>query len=358
MSEQGQMNSVRSTAQLAKTLGLSRWTVSRALNGHPGLNPQTVARIKETARTHGFAPSVLGRGLRSGRTNLVGICLPNIVDYFLTTKIAHLEKALQAQGLHPLLQIMNGEPGVENSALERFASMHCTGVVVIASKLKEADPGFRSLAASKIPVVHIDPLRSKASPSVSTDRHSAMVDALLHLHQLGHRRLVAAGISSETSYGKQRVSGLKAGCRKAGWIFQRDILILPPPAAPDDFAAGVLLAEEFQRTANDFSAILALNDRVASGMMRCLTEAGLHIPKDLSIVGYDNADFSPYATPSLTTIDPKVECLIERAVEMLMAGTSEATALVRPSFIERDSTGPALVFREKNRPASRLSRRN
>ena len=205
------MKSVRSTAQLAEMLGLSRWTVSRALNGHGGLDPRTVERIKETARAHGFAPSVLGRGLRSGRTNLIGICLPSIVDYFLTTKVAHLERILQAQGLHPLLQIVSGESGMENAVLERFGAMHCAGVVVIASQLEKTAPGHRSLVASGTPVVHIDPLRTSQQPSVSTDRRSAMADALLFLHRLGHRKLVAAGISAESSYGRRRIEGLKLG---------------------------------------------------------------------------------------------------------------------------------------------------
>lgn len=336
------MKSIRSTAQLAKILGLSRWTVSRALNGHPGLNPETVARIKETARIHGFAPSLLGRGLRSGRTNLVGVCLPNIVDYFLTTKIAQLERALQAQGLHPLLQIMNNEPAVENAALERFAAMHCAGVVVIASQSKAEDPGLRSLAASKIPVVHIDPLASNVRPAVSTDRASAMSDALLRLHRLGHRKLVAAGFSTSTSYGRQRARGLKAGCREAKWDFSRDIHILPLPEALDDFAAGALLAREYRQLAPSYSAILAINDRVAVGLMQGLAESGLRIPDDVSIVGYDNADFSPYTLPSLTTIDPMVENLIEKSVEMLLSSASPGpSALVRPVFIERASTGPA-----------------
>ena len=68
------------TAQLARLLGLSRWTVSRALNGHAGVDPRTAERIKEAARREGFSPSLLGSGLRSGRTNLVGICLPDLVD--------------------------------------------------------------------------------------------------------------------------------------------------------------------------------------------------------------------------------------------------------------------------------------
>jgi DNA-binding LacI/PurR family transcriptional regulator len=168
-----------------------------------------------------------------------------------------------------------------------------------------------------------------------------MVDALLHFHQLGHRQLLAAGLSAETSYGQQRVTGLKAGCRKVGWNFRNDVLILPPPQAPDDFASGEILATEYLGLSKRFTAILALNDRVAAGMMRTLAEKGINIPEDVSIVGYDNADFSPYATPSLTTIDPKVETLIERAVEMLMDSASDASALVRPSFIVRNSTGPA-----------------
>lgn len=332
------MKPIRSTAQLAALLGLSRWTVSRALNGHPGLSEETVARVKETARLHGFAPSLLGRGLRTGKTNLVGICLPNLVDYFLTTKITYLQQALEAQGLHPLLQIINGEPENENAALERFAAMQCAGVVVIASALHQSAPGFRRLAAAQTPLVHIDPLNKDVTPSVSTDRHFAMAEVVRHLHKLGHRRMLAAGFSPKTTYGKSRLEGLKVGCRRAGQNYKEDIIVLPLPDAEDDFAAGEILAVEYLAKARETTAIVAINDRVAVGMTRYLAARGVSTPGKVSVVGYDNADFSPYSTPSLSTIDPQVERLIEKAVELLLNPSGKARhILVKPTFIARDS---------------------
>jgi len=338
------MNSpIRSTAQLARHLGVSRWTVSRALNGHPGIAPATVERIKETARRHGFAPSVLGRGLRSGRTDLVGICLPDLVDYFLTAKIALLQRAFQDRGLHPILQIVDGTRGGENAALERFAAMRCAGVITIASRLDARAPGARSLADAGIPTVRIDPMRPGRENCVSTDRRAAMIQVVRHLHQLGHRRLVAAGISGKTTYGAQRVGGLKAGCRALGWNFARDIAFLDAASPADDFAAGAELAAQYLKKARAFPAIVCLNDRVAVGLMQALAAAGLGIPEDVSVIGYDNADFSAFSAPPLTTVDPQVEHLIRSAVGLLLderslmgkRSRSPGTLLVR-----RASDGP------------------
>ncbi len=339
------MNSpIRSTAQLARHLGVSRWTVSRALNGHPGIAPATVEKIKETARRHGFAPSVLGRGLRSGRTDLVGICLPDLVDYFLTAKIALLQRAFQDRGLHPILQIVDGTPGSENAALERFAAMRCAGVITIASQLDHRAPGTRSLADADIPTVRIDPMRPARENCVSTDRRAAMLQVVRHLHQLGHRRLVAAGISGQGTYGAQRVAGLKAGCRAAGWNFARDIAFLSAASPADDFAAGAELAGQYLQKMRAFPAIVCLNDRMAVGLMQALTAAGLGIPEDVSVIGYDNADFSAFSAPPLTTIDPQIEDLIRSAVGLLLNERSltggQRSQAPGTRLVRRASDGP------------------
>jgi len=335
-------SAIRSTAQLARELGLSRWTVSRALNGHPGLNEQTVALIKETARRHGFSPNILGRGLRSGRTNLVGICLPDLEDYFLTAKISLLQETLSARGLHPVLQITDGTPAAENAALERFSAMRCAAALSIASRLAESDPASVSLAAARIPLVRIDPLQPGRSASVSTDRRSAMVLALAHLHALGHRKLAVAGFSGGSFYNNQRLEGLKGGCRKFGWNFKRDLFFLPAGDEADDFAAGAELAHRHVRQIRQTSAILAINDRVALGLMNGLQPAGIRIPEEISIIGYDNADFSSHLRPALTTIDPQVDQLIAAAVDLLLrenAGGEDSQRLVHPRLIARKSTG-------------------
>lgn len=335
---------ISSTAQLARRLGLSRWTVSRALNGHPGVDPKTVERIKEEARREGFAPNLLGSGLRTGRTDLVGICLPDLVDYFLTTKITMLQNALQDRKFHPLFQIVSNATA-ENDALVRFAAMRCAGVVMIASRLTAADPGPRKLAAQGIPCVQIDPVNSSNRSSISTDRRHAIADALAHLAGLGHRSAVAAGFSRDTSYGRQRIAGLEDGCRAIGWDFARDIIVLPPPPSDaDDFAAGTQLGESYLALPARPPAILALNDRVAVGLLHRLQAAGLRVPDDVSLIGYDNSDFSPYTDPPLSTIDPCVNLLIERAVGMLEfaqgAKTRSKPDLVKPGLVLRGSHGP------------------
>lgn len=332
-------SSIRSTAELARRLGVSRWTVSRALNGHAGVNADTVARITKTARQLGFAPSMLGRGLRSGRTDQVGICLPDLVDYFLTAKIMRLQQTLQQQALHPLLQIIDNTVETENVALERFAAMRCASVIGIASRLDEKSPGVRSLASAGIPFIRIDPLNVAGGFSVSTDRRTATREALIHLHQLGHRRLIAIGFSPDTSYGRQRLDGLRAGCRTAGWNFRSDISLWELPEAPDDFSAGAALAEIYLKNRRSVHAILALNDRVAMGLMRNLQAHGVVIPDEVSLIGYDNTEFCPHAAPALTSIDPQVDLLIEQAVKML--AKPDLHSLKKPFFLK-----PLLVIRD------------
>jgi DNA-binding LacI/PurR family transcriptional regulator len=333
---------VSSTTQLARLLGLSRWTVSRALNGHAGVDPKTAERIKEAARQAGFSPSLLGSGLRTGRTNLVGICLPDLVDYFLTTKISLLQEALRRQGLHPLVQIVSDEED-ENAAVARFAAMRCAGVVMIASRLDDRDPGLRTLETQGIPFVRIDPLKPQTTRSIATDRRRGISDAMAALHEAGHRSLVAAGFSEDSSYGRQRVAGLRDGCRALGWKFSRDVRILAPPEPSDDFDAGTKLGAQYLELRHRGSAILAINDRVAFSLMQVLQSAGLRLPRDVSVIGYDNADFSAYTSPALSTIDPGVPLLIREAVSRLESpGPARAIkpTLIPPLFVPRASLAP------------------
>jgi len=334
---------VHSTAELARLLGLSRWTVSRALNGHAGVDPKTAERIREAARREGFTPSLLGSGLRTGRTDLAGICLPDLEDYFLTTKITMLQEALRSQGLHPLFQIA-GSPDEENETLARFAAMRCAGVVLIASSLNDGEPGPRKLTTQGIPFVRIDPVNATTGLSISTDRRRAISEAMEVLHRHGHRAVVAAGFSTRTTYGRQRVDGLRDGCRELGWDFVTDIHILPEESEADDFTYGAVLGQAYLKMPSRVPAILAINDRVAAAIMRELHTVGLRVPEDVSLIGYDNADFSAFTSPPLTTIDPQVSELIEGAVEMLGAGKSRSSKQVRPRLVTRETLGPRPTF--------------
>ncbi|HEX8372516.1 MAG TPA: LacI family DNA-binding transcriptional regulator [Chthoniobacterales bacterium] len=340
-------SSIHTTAQLAEMLGVSRWTISRALNHQSGLNEGTAEKIRAAAREHGFTPNILGRGLRAGKTDLIGICVPDLVDYFLTNKISRLREAVALRGFHPVMQIINAVPAEENAALERFAAMRCGGVVTIASRLHRSDPSLRRLHSSGIPVVQIDPINPERQGSVTTDRQFAMRLAVEHFHDFGHRQLVAMGFNLKNSYGRQRIRGLLQACHTHGWDFRNDIVWLDWEHAGDDFERGELFAGDYLALKDRPTAILAINDRVALGAMHQLQKAGLHVPVDVSILGYDNADFCSYTTPSLSSVDPQVGSLIEHAVEMLLPlAPREIVAdgkslRIQPRLAARESTGSA-----------------
>ncbi|MEO8206252.1 MAG: LacI family DNA-binding transcriptional regulator [Chthoniobacterales bacterium] len=336
---------IRSTTQLANLLGLSRWTVSKALNGHSVVNAETAERIRSTANKYGFSPSIIGRGLRAGKTSLIGICFPPLLEYFLAPKISELQDAIVARGYHPVMQMTGGSQNEENEALGRFAAMGCAGIFIIASHLESTASGMLSLAAGQTPVVMIDPVHPCSHHVVSTDRGAAVMLAMEHLHKLGHRQLVTFGIHEKGSYGPQRMEGLKKGCKELGWSFKRDIHFITTGLVQDNLESGAIMAKEYlSLPGKRIPAIFAINDRVSMAAMGVLQDAGLRIPQDVSIIGNDNNEFSAGTRPKLTTLDSNASELIEDAIELLpLTATSKKKIsnqqfFVQPRLIVRDST--------------------
>lgn len=330
------------TSALAEQLGVSRWTVSRALNGHAGINQKTAERIRAAAEEMGFSPSILGRGLRAGRTDLVGVCAPDLDDYVLTGKVSRLQELVSERGLHAMFHIADGSHRDERWALERFIAMRCTGVVLIASRLMPSEPIFESLQNAGVSVVSIDPMHPGRHRVVATDRANAMRSVVQLYADTGAHGVVTAGITTLSSYGRQRLRGIRSGCLRVGWDFARDVFHLTAGDAPSEFACGEEMGREYvARFGKTCPPVIALNDRIAVGLIRHLDSAGLRVPTDVRIIGYDNTDFSAYANPALSTIDPQVGNLIQKAVDLLTDPGSSAAdrrILVKPELILRSTT--------------------
>lgn len=330
----------RSTAELARQLGVSRWTVSRALNGHAGIQRETAEKILKAAEESGFAPSFLGRGLRSGKTQLVGLCIPDLVDYFLTPKISHLRKALEAEGMHVMLQMTDGRPEEEAQAVRRFAAMRCRAIITAASHLPENSPLLAGLKSEGIPAVHIDP-ETPLPGRISTDRAAVICKALEHLYELGHRKMAFLGLDDSTLYGQQRISGLKRGCAKLKLALGEDVQILPRPAEGNDFQIGETLGREVVRRKEGITGVIALNDRMSLGAVSAFRAAGWKVPEDISLIGYDNAEFTEHMDPPLTTFDPELEKLTTKVLKLLNAPAgknADSVLRIEPRLIVRHST--------------------
>lgn len=333
-------------AALARHLGLSRWTVSRVLNGHPGVLPATVERVQRAMEELGYQPNALARGLRGGKTGTIGICFQEIESPILVRKSTILQNLLREQGRHTLIELTGGNPGLEERIVGHFLSMRVDGIVLIGSRLSEEDPSLRHAREQGTPVVWIDPEKARVERRVTLDRAYSMKLALEHLHGLGHRRFANLGIDPTDANGSVKFQGLKRTCSRLGLDWERDFTHFYEEGwQQHDYAFGERLAEEFAGAGTSATAAVVLNDRVAIGLMHRLRRKGWDFPKNLSIVSYDNNDMAAYACPPLTTIDQRVESMMEAAVEMLDAlveGGEAADALkprsVRPTLVEREST--------------------
>lgn len=330
--------SVHSTSELAERLGLSRWTVSRALNGQPGINPKTAERVREAARAAGFAPSILGRGLRSGKTDLIGVVAPDLEDFHLTRKISVLRNRIEEAGWHGIFQITDSSANGELEALERLSAIRCAGVINIGSRLKQNETGLSRFVSADIPVVMIDPQHADGDRVVITDRAAALRQALKHLHGLGHRQFGILGIDDTTPYGQQRVRGLVKSGQQLKLNVRQAFHFFPKEDGLDDFEAGASLVRKMLHLSKTPpSAVIAHNDRTALGALSVLQEIGLSVPEEISLIGYDNTDFCAYTAPPLTSLDPLPAGLVHAAMDLLLS-PEPGRRIIIPKLVVRKST--------------------
>ncbi|MBK1857019.1 LacI family DNA-binding transcriptional regulator [Cerasicoccus arenae] len=339
-------SSVGTTAALARHLGLSRWTVSRVLNGHPGVLPETVERVRSAMAEVGFQPNTLARGLRGGRTGIVGVCFQELESPILARKVSLLQHALREFGYHALIELTNGDRELERAALRNFLSMQAEGAVLLGSMLTQEDTALTAWQGK--PIIWVDPEKQVSGEQLSIDRPHSMRLVLDHLYGLGHRRFAVLGIDPGNPYGAFRWPAFEKHCRRLKIDIKKDAMqLFNPSQAVHNYDYGRELVERMLSSKKPLpTGIIALNDRVAIGAINRLLEAGLETPRDVSVVGYDNLDICDHMKPTLTTIDQCAERLMcqtaARLVELLADGNlsnaKSSRKLIKPKLIVRNST--------------------
>lgn len=335
---------VRSTTDLARQLGLSRWTVSRALNGHRGVSSQTVLAVHEAMRATGFSPSSLAQGLRRGRTAHIGVCLPDLETFYLGPKLEVLRRGLERNGFRLVIGMSNNDAAEEERVLQDFAALRVAGIATFASQLSERD--WARLTQDGTPALRIDPLVGTDRNSFGADRAYGMWEATQHLLELGHRHIALLGIGENSRYSRARLSGVGKALNEAKLRFERVIVqVAVDKSLASDGEQGRCAAREILEYKPRITAVMVLNDRMAAGLIAGLRELGSSVPRDLSVIGYDNMPLLDYATPKLTSVDPQVDELMARATESLLlrirggSGGELSGQRVRARLVVKGSTG-------------------
>lgn len=329
--------SIRDVATVA---GVSHQTVSRVINDHPSVRPATRERVNRAIEELGFRRSAAALALASGRNRTVTVLTANTTHHGYASVLQGVEEAARKAAYTVGVGVLEAADEESVTSVVRRAADSAGGLIVIAY-----DPaGVAALAAvdPDIPMVGVVETPSQKPPPdrpwVWTDDHRAAHDATAHLLALGHRTVHYVAIPSSTRRPSARTTGWRRALEQAGAPVPEVLQGGWGPASGHD--AGLLLARDPQVT-----AVLCGNDDLALGVMRALHRAGRSVPGEVSVVGFDDAPYAAYLTPSLTTVRLDFAGLGRAAFDLLYGALTQAAPVAPhsaavPELVLRESTAP------------------
>lgn len=333
--------------ELAARLDVSVGTVSRALSGDTAIALKTRQRVAAAAQQYGYVPNLAARQLVSGRSGFVGFVMPvrgpNFIDSYLGEFLTGLGEGLVDHGMDLFIAtVPGGRP--ELSVLRHVVeSGRADGVVV--PRIGEADERLAYLMERNFPfVAHGRLLDSSAAFNwLDADSTAAFAEAFDMLYELGHRHFGLVSISDPMTFRHMRERGLRDAISRRG----DPNVILDVVSAPRfDRGATVAAINSLIHAARRPTAILGLFDELALTVMEEASRAGLSIPRDLSVVGFDNITAAAYAPPGLTTFEARTREAAREIAGMLVQviekkPATPLTRLIAPQLVARASHGPA-----------------
>jgi LacI family transcriptional regulator, galactose operon repressor len=326
---------------VAEAAGVHISTASRALNERTAalLNPQTLERVRETADGLGYRVNGMARALKTRRSLSVGMVVPDITNPFFPPAVRGAGDVLDQAGYSLLLSSTDNDLG---KARRQVAAMleGQVGGLLLAMALRD-DPLVNELRAGGTPLVLVNRTidRGGVSAVVPDDFHGAL-EAVEHLHSLGHRRLAFLGGPLATSNGARRRASFE---QTVGQFGLPEVVALETTAFDEDagYAAAQTLLTEHPR----ITGVVAGNDLLAIGIIAAADEQGRKCPADISVVGFNDMLLAGRLQPPLTTIRIPQYDVGARAAELLMAliddpGRHPETVLISGDLIVRGSTAP------------------
>lgn len=334
-----------SIADIARVAGVSHTTVSRALRESPLISEGTRERIQRLAEEMGYTPNAIAQSLQMRRTSTIGLVVTSIGDPFLSDVVKGVEEVARAANLSVFLSASHNNPDQEMVVIETFHRRRVDGILVASSRL--TDDYQERIARIQVPTVLIN---SQAESQdgllhwVAVDDYEGAKLAVEHLLQLGHRAIGYLGVGSRPKSTRQRLEGYRSSMAAAGIVCSDAWIMITPgdeASLDEDVAAGqAALPHLF---ASGVTALFCSNDMIAIGVLMACQERGIVVPRDLSVVGFDDIKMAGYVLPALTTVhQPKVQLgrLAAQVMLDLLKNHPGRSHMLSPMLIQRTSTAP------------------
>jgi LacI family transcriptional regulator len=326
---------------VAKAANVSVASVSRALNGSGSVTEATRQLVLETARALRYVPHSGARSLSTSRTNTIGVVLPDLYGEFFSELIRGIDVAARRRGLHLLVSSSHGDAAEAGAAL-RAMSGRVDGLIVMSPHV---DAGF--LAANlpdTLPIVLLNTHDAgHHCSSLAIDNYGGASAMVQHLVEMGHRRIVMITGPANNFESEERLRG-----------FRETIARLVPDHDPNDLEvlhgdfseeSGYRAGHQLQALKRLPDAVFAANDMMAIGCLFALGEAGLRVPRDIALAGFDDIPTARFVTPPLTTVRVRIAEMGSRALETLAFqvenpdGTKRSNQVLQTELVVRRSCG-------------------
>ncbi|MGI9254261.1 MAG: LacI family DNA-binding transcriptional regulator [Thermomicrobiales bacterium] len=315
------MTTIRDVANRA---GVSTATVSRALSGNGYVGTQTRELVEAAAAELNYIPNALARGLKTRRSGLIGLVIPEIADPFFSLLAQGVEQAASERGFQVLLGASLGDAEREAKYLNLLLAHEVDGAIVCPAR--EAELAWEVMQRHRIPTVFVDdyPLNGRVD-AVHSDNVGGMRALVEHLIGLGHRGIGMVGGRRSSVPGRQRAEGYLAALTGAG-IEADGALLLDGPWTIED---GSRMAGNMLELASPPTAFVAGSSLLAAGVMRAVRGGGLRVPEDVALASFDEPLLTSDLDPFLTAALQPIEEMSRTAARLLMA-RMDGTAIHAP----------------------------
>ncbi|HEX5810084.1 MAG TPA: LacI family DNA-binding transcriptional regulator [Anaerolineales bacterium] len=324
--------------EVAESAGVSYATVSHVINNTRIVSPETRERVLAAMNTLNYRPNMLARSLRQGKTNTLGLVLPDSANPFFAEISRAIEDEAFKKGYSVFLCNTELDTERELFYVDVLSKKQVDGIIFVAAGDQADSLDF--LRHRNMPVVMIDrDLPNVEVDAVLTDHQQGGWLATRHLIELGHTHIACIAGPSSITPSAERITGYRMALEQAGLPCDENLIVRGDYHAQSGMEATRLILEMNPRP----TAIFALNDLMALGALRAAAEAGYSVPRDLAIIGYDDLELAHFTNPPLTTIaQPKKE-IGAQAVNLLVDRMSSrnrppSRVVLAPALIVRRST--------------------
>ena len=329
---------------IAKICGVGVATVSRALNDHPDINPATRKKILEVVDEYGFVPNNSARNLKITESNTIAVLVKGMTNPFFMRMIGVMEEMIQAKHYSLELRHVDEMTDEVEVAFELVKEKKLRGIIFLGGLITHSTEKLEKIG---IPfVLSTIPVSEESEgdySSVSVDDVEESRRIVNYLIENGHKRIAFLGASKDDiSIGKLRLLGYEKALAENS-IKPDPKLIWHSDDDSDTYSMenGYEVMRSKIKKKNDFTAVFAISDTMAIGAMKALREAGIRVPDDVSVVGYDGIDIGTFVVPELTTIRQPFEEMAEKTCEILFDvirhGAKHRKVIMKAQLVERQS---------------------